>query len=378
MSEARIALSLPHLGGNESKYVNEAIETGWVVPLGPNVDAFEVSLQKYLGNKVYLSALSSGTAALHLGLLLLGVQPGDEVICQSLTFSASANPIAYLGATPVFVDSEQDTWNLCPESLEVAIIDRMVNGKKPKVIIPVHLYGMPAKMESILEIANKYEIPVLEDAAEALGSSYKSHKCGTLGEMACLSFNGNKIITTSGGGALVSKTEADNKKAKFFATQAKDDAPHYQHTHIGYNYRMSNLVAGLGRGQMEVLDQWIEKRRNNFNIYVEHLSKLQGISFQEEQDGMFSNRWLTTVLVDPTKTNGITREDIRLALQAQNIETRPLWKPMHQQPIFASSPYYGNGVSDKLFENGLCLPSSSSLTEEEIERVIGAIEALIK
>lgn len=377
MSGARIALSLPHLGGTESKYVNEAIDTGWVVPLGPNVNAFESCLQEYLGNKVYLSALSSGTAALHLALILLGVQPGDEVICQSMTFSASANPIAYLGATPVFVDSEPDSWNMSPKYLELAIKERIAKGKKPKAIIPVHLYGMPAKMEEILAIANQFEIPVLEDAAEALGSSYNGGKCGTLGEMACLSFNGNKIITTSGGGALVTHKEADSKKAKFLATQAKDDAPHYQHTHIGYNYRMSNLVAGLGRGQMEVLDQWIDKRRNNFKIYKAQLSVLPGISFQEEQDGMFSNRWLTSILVDPSKTNGVTREDIRLALQAENIETRPLWKPMHQQPIFADAPYYGNGVCDKLFENGLCLPSSSSLTKEEIERVINAIKALI-
>ncbi|MGF7232982.1 DegT/DnrJ/EryC1/StrS family aminotransferase, partial [Arachidicoccus sp.] len=278
----------------------------------------------------------------------------------------------------VFVDSEKDTWNLCPESLEEAIIDRLAKGKKPKAIIPVHLYGMPAKMKPILDIADKYQIPVLEDAAEALGSAYMGSKCGTLGEMACLSFNGNKIITTSGGGALVTKTEENSKKAKFLATQAKDDAPHYEHTHIGYNYRMSNLVAGLGRGQMEVLDQWIEKRRNNFNIYKEHLSVSPGISFQEEQEGMFSNRWLTSILVDSSRTNGITREDLRLALQSENIETRPLWKPMHQQPIFSTSPYYGTGVSDKLFENGLCLPSSSSLTGGEIERVINAIKALIK
>lgn len=373
----RIALSLPHLGGSESKYVNEAIETGWVVPLGPNVNAFEADLQKYLGGKVYLSALSSGTAALHLGLILLGVGKDDEVICQSMTFSASANPIAYQGATPVFVDSEPDTWNMSPVHLEAAITDRIAKGKKPKAIIPVHLYGMPAKMDEILAVVNKYEIPVLEDAAEALGSAYKGAKCGTLGEMACLSFNGNKIITTSGGGALVTKKEEDSKRAKFFATQAKDDAPHYQHTHIGYNYRMSNLVAGLGRGQMEVLDQWVEKRRNNFNVYKEGLANTPGITFQEEQEGMFSNRWLTAILVNPEKANGVTREDIRIALQSQNIETRPLWKPMHQQPVFADAPYYGNDVSDKLFEDGLCIPSGSSLTNAELQRVITAIKEII-
>lgn len=378
MNNERIALSLPHLGGTEQKYVNEAIESGWIVPLGPNVDAFENALEQYLDKDVKIAALSSGTAALHLALILLGVTNGDEVICQSMTFSASANPIAYLGATPVFVDSEPETWNMSPEHLNDAICDRIKKGKKPKAIIPVHLYGMPAKMDEIMAIANKFGIPVLEDAAEALGSNYRGKKCGTIGEMACLSFNGNKIITTSGGGALVTKSIELNKKAKFLATQAKDDAPHYQHTHIGYNYRMSNLVAGLGRGQMEVLDTWIEKRRNNFKVYHQELANTLGITFQNEHEGMFSNRWLTTFTINPEASNGITREDLRLKLQELNIETRPLWKPMHQQPIFKESPYYGSGVSDKLFENGLCLPSSSSLTEKQITRVINSIKSIIK
>ncbi len=375
----RIWLSLAHMGGREQEFIQEAFNTNWVVPLGPNVDGFECDLEKYLGEDKKVVALSAGTAAIHLGLLQLGVGYGDEVICQSFTFAASANPITYLGATPVFVDSEPDTWNLSPEFLEKAICDRMAKGKKPKAIIPVHLYGMPAKMDEILAIANKYEIPVLEDAAEALGSEYKGRKCGTFGVFACLSFNGNKMITTSGGGALVCSTEEQKKKTMFYATQARDNAPHYQHSEIGYNYRMSNISAGIGRGQMTVLPQRIEQRRKNNQFYREHLSDIKGISFQTEPSSDFySNYWLTSILVDPEKTGGITREDLRLALDDANIESRPLWKPMHLQPVFSDCPYYGNGTSDVLFEKGLCLPSGSVLTEEELLKVVNVIRTILK
>ena len=377
MEHKRIALSLPHLGGQEKKYVNDAIDSGWVVPLGPHDDALEVDIQRFLGGTHYISALSSGTAVLHLGLILMGVEQGDEVICQSMTFSASANPIVYQGATPVFVDSERDTWNMCPEQLESAIVDRRKKGKKVKAIIPVHLYGMPAKMDEIIQIAEKYQIPVLEDSAEALGSTYKGKMCGTLGEMACLSFNGNKIITTSGGGALVTKTEIDANKAKFLATQARDNAPHYQHSHIGYNYRMSNIVAGFGRGQMEVLGLRVKQRRNNFDVYLKGFEDEAGILFQEGLEGMYSNRWLTSILVYPDNCNGVTREDIRISLNELNIETRPLWKPMHLQPIFDNAPYYGGDISAHLFDHGLCIPSSSSLTDEDRQRVIESIREVI-
>ncbi len=363
----KIWLSSPHMGGGEQKYVKEAFDTNWVAPLGPNVIGFEDNLKTYLGGDVEVAALSSGTAALHLALILLGVGTGDEVICQSMTFSASANPIAYLGATPVFVDSEEDTWNMSPQYLEEAIRARVAKGKKPKAILPVHLYGMPAKMQEILAIAKKYEIPVLEDAAEALGSHINGKRCGTFGEMACLSFNGNKIITTSGGGALIAKNQAYKDKAVFLATQARDSAPHYQHSHIGYNYRMSNIVAGIGRGQMEVLQSHIESRRRNFNYYKKVLKEINGISFLNEPEGYFSNRWLSCILINPQM--GIDRESVRIALEKENIETRPLWKPMHLQPIFKDAPFYGSNISEKLFQDGLCLPSGSNLTEENLERV---------
>jgi dTDP-4-amino-4,6-dideoxygalactose transaminase len=315
--------------------------------------------------------LVSGTAALHLALLQLGVGTGDEVICQSFTFAASANPIKYVGAMPVFIDSESDSWNMDPDLLEQAIVDRIaVTGKKPKAILPVHLYGMPANMEAILEIALRYEIPVLEDAAEALGSSFDGQYCGTFGEFACLSFNGNKIITTSGGGALVCNTQAQAHKTMFYATQARDKAPHYQHSEIGYNYRLSNVCAGIGRGQMMVLDEHVARRREINALYKSMLSDMPGISFLHEPDSRyFSNHWLTCVQIDPTVT-GFTREELRDAMEEENIETRPLWKPMHMQPVFADAPYYGNGVSGKLFENGLCLPSSPVLSNEDIERVV--------
>lgn len=377
-AKSKIWLSSPHMGGNEKKYVNEAFDTNWVAPLGPNVDGFEKDLAELIGSDVHVAALSTGTAAIHLGLIMLGVQAGDEVICQSMTFSASANPIAYQGATPVFVDSEPDTWNMSPEFLEQAIKDRLATGRKPKAIIPVHLYGMPAKMEEIMTIARQYEIPVLEDAAEALGSHINGQMCGSFGELACLSFNGNKIITTSGGGALVARDAAMAAKARFLATQARDAAPHYQHSHIGYNYRMSNICAGIGRGQMEVLSERITQRRNIYDEYAQRLSGIPGISIVQEPLGYFSNRWLTTILVSPEQTAGITREAIRLALEAQNIESRPLWKPMHLQPVFSNAPFYGDNTSAKLFDEGLCLPSGSNLKESEMERIFNVLNDIFK
>jgi len=353
------------------KYIQQAFDTNWVAPLGPNVDAFEEALAEYLGQGRHVTALSSGTAAIHLGLILLGVGPGDEVICQSFTFVASANPIKYLGASPVFIESEKDTWNMDPALLEEAIADRIKKtGRKPKAIIPVHLYGMPARIDRITEIAGRYGIPVLEDAAEALGSEYKGQKCGSFGDLACLSFNGNKIITTSGGGALVSRTEEQALRTKFFATQARDKAQHYQHSEPGYNYRMSNICAGIGRGQMEVLDQFIIRRRQIHDFYRDTLSHLPGITLLENPSPEFaSNHWLTCILLDPALA-GYSRETLRLAMEAENIETRPLWKPMHLQPLYAGAPFYGDGTSEELFNKGLCLPSSPVLTDEDLERVI--------
>ena len=383
----RIWLSLAHMGGREQKFIQEAFDTNWVVPLGPNVNAFEKALRDFLiengklkveneGKQVV--ALSAGTAALHLGLILLGVGEGDEVICQSFTFSASANPIAYLGATPVFVDSEVDTWNMDPVLLEEAIKDRVEKiGRLPKAIIPVHLYGMPGKLDEILEVANRYKIPVLEDSAEALGSEYKGRKCGTFGEYAALSFNGNKIITTSGGGALVCPSEERAKRALFYATQAREQAPHYQHEKIGYNYRMSNICAGIGRGQMFVLDEHIARRREIHDLYVKLLAGVKGVKVMCQPEGgdFNSNYWLTCITVDPEEA-GFTREDVRLALDADNIESRPLWKPMHLQPVFKDAPFYGNGTSERLFEIGLCLPSGPTLTDEDIERVTKVVKQL--
>jgi dTDP-4-amino-4,6-dideoxygalactose transaminase len=374
----KIWLSSPHMGGGEQKYIKEAFDTNWVAPLGPNVNGFEEDIQHYLGQNVSVSALSSGTAALHLAFLLLGVQPGDEIICQSMTFSASANPITYVGATPIFVDSEPDTWCICPVALEAAIKDRLAKGKNIKAIVPVHLYGMPAKMDIILQIAQQYNIPVIEDAAESLGSTYKGQQCGTFGLMSCLSFNGNKIITTSGGGALVAQTEALAQKATFLATQARDNAPHYQHSHIGYNYRLSNIVAGIGRGQMEVLNDWIAKRRSNFDRYSNYFSTVEGVTMHQEQPDSFSNRWLTAIVIDPAKTNGLSRETLREALLAKDIESRPLWKPMHLQPIFAQAPYYGGKVSEQLFEQGLCLPSGSNLTDADFDRIFDVFDTCFR
>ena len=380
----RIWLSLAHMGGREQEFIQEAFDTNWVVPLGPNVNAFEKALRDFLiGNgklKVenegkQVVALSAGTAALHLGLILLGVGEGDEVICQSFTFSASANPIAYQGATPVFVDSEEDTWNMDPVLLEEAIKDRLEKtGRLPKAIIPVHLYGMPGKLDEILEVAGRYNIPVLEDSAEALGSEYKGRKCGTFGVYAALSFNGNKIITTSGGGALVCPNEERAKRALFYATQAREQAPHYQHEKIGYNYRMSNICAGIGRGQMFVLEEHVARRREIHDLYVKLLDGVKGVKVMCQPEGgdFNSNYWLTCITVDPEEA-GFTREDVRLALDGDNIESRPLWKPMHLQPVFKEAPFYGNGTSERLFEIGLCLPSGPMLTDQDIERVVKVI-----
>lgn len=365
----KIWLSSPHMGGNEQKYINEAFEENWVAPLGPNVNGFESDLEKFLGGSAKVAALSAGTAALHLALIECGVVHGDEVICQSMTFSASANPIAYCGATPVFVDSEPVTWNMCPKALREAIEDRIQKGIKPKAIIVVHLYGMPAKMDEITAIAKEFQIPVIEDAAEALGSTYKGQACGTFGRFGILSFNGNKIITTSGGGALVCHTQEDKDKAVFLSTQARDNAPHYQHSHIGFNYRMSNIVAGIGRGQMEVLNDRVAARRAMHNFYVDLFSNIEGVTvFSESNDDFYSNHWLSAVIVDPEIT-GKDREGLRHAFLEDNIESRPLWKPMHLQPVFETSPYYGGNVSEKLFDNGLCLPSGSNLSDDDRERI---------
>ena len=377
MNNSKIWLSSPHMGGTEQTYIQEAFDANWVAPLGPNVNGLEQDLENYLDSNAHVGALSSGTAAIHLGLILLGVQTGDEVICQSMTFSASANPILYLGATPIFIDSEAQTWNLCPIALEAAIIVRIKKGKKPKAIIAVHLYGVPYQIESIREVADKYSIPILEDSAEALGSSYKGQKCGTFGDIGVLSFNGNKIITTSGGGAIVTKTAALKDKSIFYATQSRDNAPHYQHSEIGYNYRMSNICAGIGRGQMEVLDEHVALRRQMHDFYVDIFTSIEGVEvFSTPNDDYFANYWLSAITIDATKTNGITAETLRVALDAENIESRPLWKPMHLQPIFSTYPYYGSNVAQNLFENGLCLPSGSNLTDKDRERISMVIKSV--
>ena len=374
MNDKKIWLSSPHTSGREMKYIEEAFANNHVFPLGPNVTGLENDIKTFVGTP-YCTCLSSGTAAIHLALILLGVEQGDEVICSTFTFSASANPIVYQKATPVFVDSEVGTWNMSPEVLQEAIEYRIKRtGKKPKAIVLVHLYGMPARLQELMEVANEYGVPIIEDAAEALGSIYQGKYCGTFGEIGILSFNGNKIITTSGGGALLSAKEKYCQKALFLATQARDAAPHYQHSHIGYNYRMSNICAGIGRGQMEVLPERIAKRREHFFYYQTAFQAVEGITFQTEpSEDFFSNHWLSAILVDPDKTGGFTREHLRMELEQRNIESRPLWKPMHLQPIFQAYPAYVNGVSEKLFENGLCLPSSSNMTEEERDLVVEVI-----
>lgn len=407
----RIYLSPPHMGGEEVNFIREAFDKNWIAPLGPNVNGFEHDLGSYTGRK-HAAVVTSGTAAIHLALILNGVGPGDEVICQSFTFTATANPIRYQGATPVFIDSEPETWNMDPELLEKAILER---DKKPKAILVVHLYGMPAKMAEIMQVAEKYDVPVIEDAAEALGSFIQNRSCGTYGSLSVLSFNGNKIITTSGGGALLGDDENLIRKARFLATQARDDAPHYQHSELGYNYRMSNIVAGVGRGQMMVIDQRVQQRRAIHEYYFEKLGSTfftlknvdsayivqdtspTGIYFLKEPDGFISNRWLTTILVNPDETRGVTREDIRLALEAENIESRPLWKPMHMQPLYLEYPFFSSsgsvywnpgeqkkifeenpGISEFLFKYGLCLPSGSSMNERELKRISDIVKNVLQ
>lgn len=373
----KIYLSSPHMSGDEQKYIKEAFDQNWVAPLGPNVDGFEKEMGQYL-TVSNVAALNSGTAAIHLALIILNIRSGDEVLVSSFTFSATVNPIVYQGATPVLIDSEPDTWNMDPVLLEEAINDRIRKNKKPKAIIIVHLYGMPASLDRLLSIANKYEIPVIEDAAEALGSKYKGKYCGTFGLMGILSFNGNKIITTSGGGALLSENAGFIELARKLATQARDHAPHYEHTMIGYNYRLSNVLAGIGRGQLEVLNERVTARRKNNELYRAFLADIPEISFLSEPDEKyFSNFWLTTIIVNGAGKD-FNRETIRLKLNEDNIESRPLWKPMHLQPVFRQMPAYTNGVSEKLFENGICLPSASNLTLKDIERVVNIIRSSVK
>lgn len=371
----KIWLSSPHMSGNEMKYIKEAFDTNWIAPLGPNVTAFEKELGNYLEID-HVAALSSGTASIHLALIILGIKPGDEIISSTFTFSATINPIIYLNAKPVFIDCEENSANMDPNLLEDAIKNRIKSGKKPKAIIIVHLYGMPANMDDLMKIASNYSIPVIEDAAEALGSKYNGKSLGTFGDLGVFSFNGNKIITTSGGGALVSKNEEYIRKARFLSTQARDSAPHYQHSQIGYNYRMSNVLAGIGRGQLEVLKDRIRSRRSNFDYYHKHLSSINGISFLYESEKSFSNRWLTTILINP-KVHKKTPSDIRMYLEQQMIETRPLWKPMHLQPVFSNLPVFTNNISEKFFEQGLCLPSGSQLTEKELQSVVSGLKVAL-
>lgn len=378
----KIWLSSPHLGKDEYSYVKEAFDTNWISPLGPNVNGFEDDISSFLGTgrevsgDIKTAALSSGTAALHLALIILGVKDGDIVLVQSFTFCGTTNPVTYQGAKIVFIDSEPETWNMCPDALAQAL-DKYKG--KVKAIIPVHLYGMPSKMKELQDVADKYDVPIIEDAAEALGSSYKNMACGTFGEMSALSFNGNKIITTSGGGALVSTKQEYIEKARFLSTQARDHAPHYQHSQIGYNYRMSNVVAGIGRGQMKVLKERVAQRRANNKRYRDFFNNIPGVSFQTEPNNdFFSNYWLTAILIDPALTGGITRETVRLALNADNIESRPLWKPMHLQPIYEGTEFFGTGLCEQLFETGLCLPSGSNLTDEEFDRIFSTLGKIFK
>jgi dTDP-4-amino-4,6-dideoxygalactose transaminase len=378
MSDTKIWLSSPHMGGGEQKYIQEAFDTNWIAPLGPNVIGFENDLESYLQSDKKVAVLSSGTSALHLALVLAGVTHGDEVLCQSFTFSASANPIVYQGATPIFIDSETTTWNLCPSALETTIQDRIAKGIKPKALIVVHLFGMPAEIDLIMSIAKKYEIMVIEDAAEALGSTYKGQMCGTFGDFGILSFNGNKIITTSGGGALVCKTKEIKEKAVFLSTQARDNAPHFQHSQIGYNYRMSNVLAGIGRGQMEVVNKHIRLRRDMNLFYKNIFKRVDGITiFEEPNQDYFSNHWLSSIIIDKQKT-GFNGEDFRLYLEKNNIESRPLWKPLHLQPVFLKYPYYGSQVAENLFLTGLCLPSGSNLSSIDKNRIKSVLFEFLK
>ena len=373
----RIFLSFPHLSGYEMKYIEEAFKESWVVPLGPNVDMFEQRLGDYLGES-HVVALSAGTAAIHIGLVMLGVEQGDEVLCQSFTFSASANPVVYQGAKPVFVDSEPDTWNMSPDALEEAIIDRhRVTGRYPKAIVVVHLYGMPAKMDEIMAVAGRYGIPVLEDAAEALGSEYRGRKCGTIGRYGALSFNGNKVITTSGGGALICPTADAAARVKFLVTQAREKVPYYYHKVIGYNYRLSNVSAGIGCGQMEVLADRVERRREIHGLYAKLLGDIPEVRVHgNPSSDVNSNFWLTTILFD--ERLGFTPEDLRQYLDTNNIESRWLWRPMNMQPVYVDAPFYGDGTAERLFGHGLCLPSGSILTDDEIAAVADAVRTFVK
>ncbi len=378
LPERRIFLCLAHMSGKEAEYIDNAFKTNWVTPLGPNVDGFENDLALFLGNNKKVAALSSGTAALHLGLLLLGVKAGDEVLCQSFTFCASANPVLYIGANPVFIDSEDDSWNMSPILLEQAIQNRIeVTGRKPKAIIVVHLYGMPAKMQEIMEISEKYDIPVLEDAAEALGSTYAGCECGTLGTLGVLSFNGNKMITTSGGGALVVSTDELKQKALFYATQARENYPYYQHEEIGYNYRLSNISAGIGRGQMTILNDHIAHHRHIHSLYQSLLHGIGGITLKSNYDSIInSNYWLSCILIDESIT-GVSYENLRLKLDEKNIETRPLWKPMHLQPVYKNCPDYTDGTAERLFNSGLCLPSGPCVTDNDVEFIVNQIKQIL-
>ena len=370
MNSKRILLSPPHMGGTEQTYIAKAFQDNWIAPVGPHITLFENRLASFLGDEVEVAALQSGTAAIHLGLQLLGVGKGDVVLCQSLTFIASVNPVLYLGATPIFVGSERETWNLCPIALEEAILNRLENGIKPKAILVVHLYGMPAKMNEIKALSNKYNIPILEDAAEALGSTYHGKPCGTFGDFGVLSFNGNKIITTSGGGALITHSEQEKKQALFLATQAKEEAVHYEHKQIGYNYRMSNISASIGLGQLEVVSEHIQLRRQNHLFYKQLFENLSEVTLhQEPNENFISNHWLTVIQLASFEQ----REALRLHLEKYNIESRPVWKPMHLQPLFQDNLYFGDDLADKLFDNGLCLPSGSNLLEEDLKRIKEAL-----
>lgn len=380
LEKRTIYLCLAHMSeeGIEQKYVKEAFDTNWVVPLGPNVNAFEEDLKRFVGGKNEVVALSAGTAAVHLALLACGVGPGDEVLVQSFTFCASSHPITYLGATPVFVDSEVDTWNMDPDLLEEAIKDRIAKtGKKPKAIVPVYLYGMPAKIDRIIAVADKYDIPVIEDAAEGLGSRYNGRVCGTFGHYGVLSFNGNKMITTSGGGALICPNEETKRKIMFYATQARESYPYYQHEEIGYNYRMSNVCAGIGRGQMTVLNEHIEHHRHVHALYEKAFAAIEGITLKSNPDKCFNaNYWLSTILIDPEKT-GTDYEKVRVALDQKGIETRPLWKPMHLQPVYKNNPCYVNGVSEKLFNQGLCIPAGPWVTDKDVAYIVKQIKDVV-
>ena len=377
----RICLSSPHMGNEEKKYIDQTLASNWIAPVGPNIDQFEASISQLVGVP-HVLAVSSGTAAIHLALILLNVQEGDTVFCQSFTFAASANPVTYLGAKPVFIDSEPDTWNMDPVLLKTALKEADSKNALPKAIIVVHSFGMPAKMAELTSIAATYGVPILEDAAEAIGSKIEDRYCGSFGSYSVFSFNGNKIITTSGGGTLLSNNGIAIQRARFLATQAKDAAPHYQHSQIGYNYGLSNLLAGIGLGQLEVLEDRIKARRFNFERYNAVFDKYNAMGyhfkFQEEPRGHYSNRWLTCMLIDPAKNLGLTSHAIRLAFEKENIETRPLWKPLHQQPVFENCIKYTNGVSDLLFEQGICLPSGSNLTNESFDRIINCFDALLE